>query len=127
MLETLPLFPLDVLPSRGPAVVWPLRRPSLPPCQPASPTSREGAEHIRRAAATIAEQILDVLREAGPVTGDGRRGGATIQELAVWLRRKEGCCCGRLSELRRAGKIRDSGRTRVGETGVRNTVWELLR
>jgi hypothetical protein len=100
--ETPLLFPIDGAEARTPVAK--------------RSTRREGLEHIRGAAPTIGSQIVVELAATG---------GATLQELAVALARKEASICGRLGELRRAGGVRDSGRTRVGTSGVRNIVWQL--
>lgn len=98
-------------PSRHPASVCP------PPRQLFSDTSIAGARHIAPHAHTLRAMILDALDRAGSR-------GHTREELCQIVSRfrgralKEGSICGRIHELRAAGLVVDSGRTRRGNAGV---------
>ncbi len=81
-------------------------------------TSREAAEHIAPIAGAIRAKVLDVVTAR-------RSYGSTGDEVAVALDLHVTQVRSRLSELRAAGKIVDSGRRREGASGRRGSVWVL--
>lgn len=113
----------------------PARPDPLPPRQPGSESSAAGARYMcgwRRN--TVAGMILNILRERGPVSADGSRGGATIDELADEVSHRRGVptmpgtICGRIAGANElAGLVRKSGRRRPGRAGVENDVYELQK
>ena len=79
---------------------------------------------------TSAAALHAIEQWAGTVRGDvrdflERRGnrGATIEEMARELGRKESTICGRLDELRKAGFVYRTDKTRRNSSGFAAIVW----
>ena len=80
-------------------------------------TSKAAAVSMRKRAATIGEQVLDCLRDDGPL--------ATFQ-IAERIKKSYRSTQPRTSEWRAIGKIRDSGKRVIDpETDKAVIVWEL--
>lgn len=79
-------------------------------------TSIEGAEHIQPALPRLQGLVLGVIGKAG-------RHGAIGDEIADRLGWEKFRVRPRISELRKVGKIIDSGRRRKGAAGVSAIVW----
>jgi hypothetical protein len=96
---------------------------ALPP-YPQSPgfrvpgPSQQAAERFAAPAKSIRARVLKAVTEAGPH-------GITADELMVKLGLAEIVVRPRLSELRRDGAIRDSGRRRTGNSGMLMSVWTV--
>lgn len=79
-------------------------------------TSIEAATSINKALPRLQSAVLDVVRAAG-------RSGATADEVAVALGWERWRTRPRTSELRKAGRIVDSGRRRDSLSGIASIVW----
>lgn len=88
----------------------------LPPYQAHSETSREAAAAIEPDAATLRGQVLAFLRTCGTA-------GATDEEIQTRLHMNPSTERPRRIELREAGLVHDSGRTRFTKSGRRAVVW----
>jgi hypothetical protein len=80
-------------------------------------TSKAAAEAIKERAPTLRDQVLWLLNHTD------LDGGFTADECATMLKKSILSIRPRLSELRRLGKIYDSGITRANESGVQASVW----
>lgn len=83
-------------------------------------TSKAAAETIKDRAPTLRDQVLALL-QAVPMPF-----GRTADECAAELRKSVLSIRPRLSELKRLGKIYDSGLTRANESGVQASVWRAF-
>lgn len=88
-------------------------------------TSAAAAESIRPVLGTECHRVLEVIRRAGWV-------GATAHEIRCVLRadgvdRDQNVVARRCSDLRDAGLIVDSGRTRSGRSNRQLIVWSVAR
>lgn len=93
--------------------------PNSPGFKPGSPeTSRQAAEAIAPTAASIRAKVLAIVTASGA-------GGSTGDDVAEQLGLLVYQVRARLSELRAARKIVDSGRRRVGASGRNGAVWVL--
>lgn len=81
-------------------------------------TSREAAESMSKAAATIRAKVLTIVERSGP---DGVIGDDVAESLELHVTQVRS----RISELHKAGKIADSKRRREGKSGRRGSVWVL--
>jgi hypothetical protein len=93
--------------------------PNAPWAKSGSPqTAFDAAASMKEAAAPIRENVFDVVKLAAGygATGDNVAGHLCLHVTQVRSR---------LSELHSAGKIVESGRTRIGESGRQTTVWVL--
>lgn len=79
-------------------------------------TSIAGASHIAKALPRLQSSVLGVIREAGVH-------GATGDEIAAALDWERFRVRPRTSELRKDGKIVDSGRRRPSVAGIASIVW----
>ena len=89
-------------------------QPDLP-FQRHSETSRAAAESMEPAAFTLQFKVLDAIRSSAD--------GLTDEELQLGIPMAQNTERPRRRELERAGKIRDSGRTRPTKSGRAATVW----
>jgi predicted HTH transcriptional regulator len=80
-----------------------------------SDTSRRAAEQIEVAAPRLREECLRAL--------SGCPEGATADEIAAALDRSILSIRPRFSELRKVGKIRDTGQRRQNQSGCSAKVW----
>lgn len=78
-------------------------------------TSEAAARTIAPFAKDIRGKLLEVFKE--------QVGGLTTDEAARRLQMEPWKARPRVSELVRLGEIRDSGKTRPGESGINCTVW----
>lgn len=82
-------------------------------------TSAAAAARIGSKAATIREQVVDCLKASpAPLTTD---------EIAFRIGRPYCSVQPRLSELRRSGRVEDSGERKTGYWGVNNIAWRLAK
>jgi predicted ArsR family transcriptional regulator len=77
-------------------------------------TSAAAAASVRKSAPVITRQLLEVLRARGPLTRT---------EVALAAGITEYQCSKRLSDLKNAQAIVDSGERRVGPSGREQIVW----
>lgn len=89
------------------------RYPSVAGSKVSGP-SQEAARSVD--AATLRTMVLGSLRLCGPLTADECAGWLDIDRLSVRPR---------FSELKRLGKIEDSGQRRKNQSGKSATVWRL--
>jgi hypothetical protein len=104
----------------------PARQPMAP--HNGTPTSIAGARHIEPEARHLGSMVASALHSAGAPSRDGSAGGMTIQELAdaITKRRgntKETTICPRLNELVVSGHVIKTDLTRLGNAGVKVSVW----
>lgn len=93
--------------------------PNAPWARRGSPkTAFDAAESMREAAASIRANVFDLVKVAA---GYGATGDDVAHRLGLHVTQVRS----RLSELHTAGKIVESGRTRLGESGRQTTVWVL--
>lgn len=83
--------------------------PPLPRHQAGSPTSRAAAERVAPRRGTVQAAVLAFV-----ATCDD---GATREEIAIAIGRKESTVCGAVDALKRARWLLDSGRTRKTSAG----------
>ena len=81
-------------------------------------TSRQAAEDMAPNAETLRHLAYDVLQRAG-------QNGLTADECARMLRRDRLSIRPRISELHTMGKIQDSGKRRLNDSGKLVIVWEV--
>lgn len=87
-----------------------------PPYQKKSETSREAADSVAGIAPSVREQVFECIKMAGRA---GRTNSEIVADEGLLLQ----SVCGRVAELREAGRVRDSGEKRLTPTGRRATVW----
>jgi len=92
--------------------------PPPPVPRDAPETSREAAESIAPRTSRLAERVLTYIRGAN---------GATCFEIEEGLEMAHQTASARVWELRKAGRIRDSGVRRKTGSGRRAVVWTLKR
>ena len=96
-------------------------------------TQRAGQAHAAIHLRGVKQYIADILQGAGAVSCDGMTGGMTICELAAAVsdlrgkRTKQTTMTQPLKDLRLAGIVKASGKTRLGDSDVRVTVWESVQ
>ena len=121
-------------PAQRDRLVRPVQAPHAP-FQRQSTSSRDGEMRIQSDRQSIAAWIVWLLRQAGPVTASGDRGGMTIEVLTEQVAQhrgkptKEATICGRVAGGERAelaGQVRKSGRQRSSSAGVLVDVYELV-
>ncbi len=78
-------------------------------------TSREAAEAMKPSAATLRDHCLAFLGDWGPSTTDECAKAMQVSILSIRPR---------FSELKRLGKIEDSGERRFNASGHRAIVWK---
>ena len=83
----------------------------------AAGTSREAAVKTAGRAATLRERVLPFLA----------RGPATADECAAAIGETELSVRPRFSELRKMGRVADSGSRRRNSSGHRASVWKLVQ
>jgi predicted ArsR family transcriptional regulator len=81
-------------------------------------TSAAAARSVRESAPVITRRLLDVLRARGPLTRTEVALAAGITEYQASKR---------LSDLKNADEILDSGERRVGPSGREQIVWAARR
>jgi hypothetical protein len=81
-------------------------------------TSHAAAERIAPVAGTIREKVLACLRTGGPLTTD---------QIAARINHPYVSVQPRVSELKADGKVEDSGQRRIGQWGVANIVWKIVK
>lgn len=97
----------------------PKQYPSVPWAKKGSPkTAFDAAESMKEAAASIRRRVFEVVECSG---GHGSIGDEVACALELHVTQVRS----RLSELHSAGRIVESGRTRVGACGRQTTVWVL--
>lgn len=79
-------------------------------------TSAEAAAAVESITARVQRMVLSAVMSAGS-------NGHTAYELAVALKMERTTVQPRTSELRRLGRIRDSGQRRFNPNGKRAIVW----
>lgn len=89
---------------------------SLPPYQKHSETSKLGAEHIKRRAGFLREDVYAFIKSKGSY-------GVTDSELHVAFGIEKTTICPRRRELVLEGRVKDSGYRRKGYSGILNVVW----
>ncbi|MGD0497564.1 MAG: hypothetical protein ABSC23_03910 [Bryobacteraceae bacterium] len=93
--------------------------PDSLPYQPHSATSKSAAEAAAPRAVTHRSQVLALLSR--------KVAGMTDEEIQAVLKIKPpGTARARRVELVKAGKVRDSGRTRQTTSGRAATIWEAV-
>ena len=80
-------------------------------------TQAEAAAKIAPHTARLQQTVLDCVRA---------RGGATNEEITHATGIKTSSVCGRVNELVKAGKLKDSGERRACASGVKAKVWVLV-
>ena len=80
-------------------------------------TSKAAAHFNTRGKVTLRDQALQAFRQ-------NRR--MTTEQVSSILNRPEISVQPRVSELKNAGKIKDSGERKIGKWGTSVTVWELV-
>ena len=80
-------------------------------------TSQVAAETIAPFAKTLREQVYELLQ----------RKAATADEAAMELHRSVLSIRPRLSELHREGKIRETGKRRLNQSGMSAAEWEAVK
>lgn len=93
--------------------------PPMLPFQRASRTSRAAAVEAQPNAELQRARVLDFIRR--------QRDGATRQEASLALGIPIQSICPRFDDLKKAGAIRDTGRTRKTTTGRAAEVWEAVK
>jgi predicted ArsR family transcriptional regulator len=95
------------------------RYPFRPTARRGSPkTAFDAADSMTEVAASIRGRVFGAVSERADQGAIGDDVAAALELHVTQVR-------SRLSELHRAGKIVESGRTRVGASGRRGTVWVL--
>ena len=98
-----------------------------PPAQRHSETSKAAAESIRKAVGPLHRKILTHLAERSHRDLDGQiRLGSTDEEMQVEIPMNPNTQRPRRRELQLMGKIRNSGRERLAQSGQLAVVWELV-
>lgn len=92
----------------------PVVREPLPPHN-GTRTSVAAARSVQPKAGTVRARVLDFVRQ---------RGDATNYEIVEGLGLLLQSVCGRVNELKAAGLVRDSGKTRLTPSGREAIVWE---
>ena len=87
-----------------------------PPAQSHSATSKAAAAEIKQKVGPLHRRVLNSLREDGP---------ATDEELCFRLHLGGNTLRPRRRELQLMGRVKDSGKTRPGESGRDMVIWEL--
>ncbi len=90
---------------------------ALPPFRAGNATQESAAKSIAPHTPTLRERVYDFIRA---------NQGATNEEIAYWTGIKLSSVCGRVSELRKLDRIRDSGMTRAGASGVKAKIWRAV-
>lgn len=80
-------------------------------------TAREAAEHIAKAAPVLRAKCLAVLERSNGLTADEVAGRLGVSILSIRPR---------LTELSRAGQVRDSGHRRANASGRSAIVWAAI-
>lgn len=94
---------------------WRETYPQQPGYRRRSKTSKGAAESVKDRAPTLRDRVLWLLKTSEP--------GHTADECAMLLGETVLSIRPRLSELKRLGKIYDSGITRPNISGVQASVW----
>lgn len=93
---------------------------------PNVPTAKRGSPQTAfAAAAAIREKVFPIREKAFTVVAEREAYGATGGEVAEALDLHVSQVRSRLSELEAAGRIVESGRTRMGDCNVQVTVWVI--
>lgn len=82
-------------------------------------TRAEAAKAIARAEPTIRARVLSYIKSCGDV-------GCTDEEICIALRLRENTARPRRVALVAEGHVQATGRTRVGSSGRRATVWHCV-
>jgi hypothetical protein len=90
-----------------------------PPAQSHSATSMAAARDIRPSAAAMREQVYAALAAAGDA-------GMTDEQIQDALNMGGSTQRPRRGELQKAGRVRDSGRTRPTRSGKPAVVWVIV-
>jgi hypothetical protein len=77
----------------------------------------------KAAAASMNALLPQTEQEVYDAILSGRDGGATWDEITVWTGMRPGTISPRFTQLVKKGRIFDSGLTRKGDSGRKQTVW----
>ena len=80
-------------------------------------TSADAAYSVARATVNHRVQVLKALKRFGPGTQEDMAYFTNLRVDQAWRR---------LSELKNQGFIRDSGKRRVGRSGRKQIIWEVV-
>lgn len=87
-------------------------------------TSKEAADSMRSVLNFECHQVLEVVKAFGP--GGITAYGVSMALAARGIHRQQNCVARRLSDLRDAGFIEDSGERRPGSSNRLLTVWRMV-
>lgn len=82
-------------------------------------SSIEAAEKIAPKVHTMRDRVYGIIKVCG-------QNGITVEELCQFMKMEPKHCQPRVSELRKLGKVVDSGDRRPSESGVRVIVWKAV-
>jgi len=80
--------------------------------------SKEAASFNSKGKITIREKVLDLFRE---------RKELTVEQVSQIMNRAEISVQPRISELKNAGFITDSGKKSMGKWGTSITIWKIVK
>jgi hypothetical protein len=96
------------------------RYPKIPGSKAGSGPSAAAARIMAGIAPTLRDKAMAELQQPQNASG-----GLTADEIAAAINSTEFAVRPRISELRRAGAIVDSGKRRTNRSGVNATVWRI--